>query len=373
MNCQKSEFHKFCAQVYQFIPACEQIGKEYIPCAMFTPVEPDKASLILQLFELRKLFIEKGVVKFTGQGTCMYPCIRSYDVLHIESRDAGQIRIGDIAVYRRSNQLFAHRTIARGKDNGLDFIVTRPDTAKLGDDGPSYDKDIVGIVSHIERKGKFVDTAKKSYNVVEKIGLSALLKCSSVRSALFSRAVSIITYLQYFQVYHRVARVIFSKLCKRIEYSIRVPLNSKYLGKFYRPITPEELIHLKIQKDESSFLRWILILEVNSIQAGSLSFVLRPQGCPFTGWWLLERKTRIRYRGTGVEERLFEKAEQLLDSLAPEGMYVSVFRNSYRERQFFCDRGFKEIEMQEATYLKGKPNEALDRVIMHREAKEIIA
>jgi hypothetical protein len=373
MNCQKPEFQKFCTQVYQFIPGCEEIGKDYIPCTMFSLDDPDKASLVLQLFELRKLFIEKGMVKFTSMGTCMYPCIRPYDVLHIEPRDAGQIRIGDIAVYRNFNRLFGHRTIAKGKDKGLDYILTRPDTAKLGDEGPSYDKDIVGIVSHIERKGKFVDTAKKDYNVFKKIGLGLVLKCFYFREDLFSKVVSFITYIQYFQFYHKMAKVIFSKLGKKIEYSVRIPLDNEKMGKFYRQITPEELIDLNIQNDQNSFLRWILSLDVNSSRAASLSFVFRPGGCPFSGWWLLERKIRIRYRGTGMEEELFEKAQQLLGLLAAAGIYASVYRDSYRERKFFRNLGFKEIDGKEDAYLKDKSNRPAGRVIMHKEAKEIIA
>lgn len=372
MNCQKAEFQKFCTQVYQFIPGCEEIGKDYIPCTIFSLDDPDKASLVLQLFELRKLFIEKGMVKFTSMGTCMYPCIRPYDVLHIAPRDAGQIRIGDIAVYRRFNRVYGHRTIAKGKDKGLDYILTRPDTAKLGDEGPTYDKDIVGIVSHIERKGKSVDTAKKDYNVFKKIGFHVLLKFFYFRQGLFCKVVSFITYIQYFQFYHKMAKVIFSKLGKEIEYSVKIPLNNEKMGKFYKKITLEKLIDWNIQKDQNSFLRWILSLDVNSSQAGSLSFVFRPKGCPFSGWWLLERKIRIRYRGTGMEEGLFEKAEQLLGLLAAAGIYASVYRDSYRERKFFRKLGFKEIDIQEDAYLKDTSNQAAGRVIMYKEAKETI-
>jgi hypothetical protein len=145
------------------------------------------------------------------------------------------------------------------------------------------------------------------------------------------------------------------------------------LDKFYRQVSPEELIDLNTPKDQNSLLRWILSLEVNAGQAGSLSFVFRPKGCPFTGWWLLERKIRIRYRGTGIEERLFEKAEQLLAPLASAGIYASVPKNSYRERTFFRNLGFKEIAIHEDPYLTGKSSQPAGRVIMYKEAKEIIA
>ena len=73
-----------------------------------------------------------------------------------------------------------------------------------------------------------------------------------------------------------------------------------------------------------------------------------------------------------MEEGLFEKAEQLLGRLAAAGIYASVSRDSYREKKFFRNLGFKEIDIQEDAYLKDKSNRPAGRVIMYKEAKEII-
>lgn len=143
--------------------------------------------IVIRLFELGKILAEKGVVKFRVQGTCMYPCLREGDVLRVEPKNAKEIDIGDIAVYRRCARLFAHRAVNKGNNAGLEYIITRPDMARHGDDGQIFDKDILGIVAYVERRGKVLDTIKKDYTLLEKALLDFSLKRHYFRRYLLNK------------------------------------------------------------------------------------------------------------------------------------------------------------------------------------------
>jgi hypothetical protein len=117
-------------------------------------------SLLLQLFDLRETLIRKKIIKFHAQGMCMYPCVRPGDCLHIEYKKPEAMAIGDIAVYRRGNNLFGHRVIEKGYQDNCGYILTRPDTVSKGSDGPIFNQDIVGVVINIERKKRLLGPQK---------------------------------------------------------------------------------------------------------------------------------------------------------------------------------------------------------------------
>ena len=100
-------------------------------------------SLVLASLEVGKALADRGRTTFRAQGTCMYPTVRPGDVLHIESRTVDEVAVGDIAVCRRPGYLFSHRTIGKGVHNGRPYIVTRPDRVRRGDDGPTFDQDVL--------------------------------------------------------------------------------------------------------------------------------------------------------------------------------------------------------------------------------------
>ena len=201
MACKDLNYQDFCTQIYQYAPACEKINKNNAPSSSFLLNNNLEASLVLQMFELGHLFLENNMIKFYNQGKCMYPCIRPKDALHLESRNAGGIQVGDIAVYRRFNRLFAHRTIDKGSKDGHDYIVTRPDTARLGNDGPSFDKDILGIVVRIERNGVLIDTKPKEYSLIVKLFLDIDIYFRGLGEYYWNRLAYLHSYLQQYKFY----------------------------------------------------------------------------------------------------------------------------------------------------------------------------
>jgi len=324
--------------------------------------------LVVQIFELGKVFVEKKSVKFRSQGTCMYPCIRPGDILRIEPKIAEQIQIGDIAVYRRSNRLFTHRTIDRGKNNGSHYIITRPDTASCGNEGPIFDQDILGIVSGIERKTKILSPAKKDHTLVKRIFMILCLKWYRFEQYLFEEIISAITSVQQFKVYRKIANLLFSRSSKKTDFSIHVPVSSKMTDRFYRKISPQELVAQSVNTRKHSIPKWTITLNVNSKPAAFLSFVYRPQDCPFSGWWICEAKIRIRYRGTGIEDKLSDKVEGLLRQSGISQIFVSFFKDEHSNRILFENLGFREIRIYEEDNLfKDKNNQFITRVVMQKE------
>ena len=230
--------------------------------------------LVLQLFELREIFVQKKMARFYAQGLCMYPCIKPGDVLEIEPRDIKAIEIGDIVVFRKGNALFSHRAIEK-KD---DYIITRPDASILGSDGPVNTKDILGVVSRIKRRNAF---------------------WHFLRPRILQAAIKAITFTQQLEAYRGLAKFVFSKLNKKIDFSLRIPLNANKPDWLERVIPESEFSTLSL----AEFPAGKIVLNINSRPAAYLTF---------SGRKIAGLNTRIRYRGTGIEERLRCKAGDLL-------------------------------------------------------------
>ncbi|MGD0336674.1 MAG: hypothetical protein ABSB18_06195 [Candidatus Omnitrophota bacterium] len=357
MTCKNPDYQEFCSQSYKYAPVCEEINKENLN-------NPHETGSVLQVFELGKLLAERKLVKFRSEGICMYPCIRPRDTLYIEPRSIGEVKVGDIAVYRRYNRLFAHRTIAKGNDNGRDYIITRSDTAKFGNDGPGFNQDILGIVTRIERKERTFDTARKDYPLVEQLFLNVYLQYYRLKQHLWDKIIYFISWLQQYKAYRKLARLM-EKSTKRIEFSLQVPINPRVNNRFSKEISAKEIS--ESLKGESPISRWTIALNIDSKPAGFLSFFFKPINCPFNGWWLYEAKLRVRYRGTNLEERLLEEACSLLKESGAKGVLVSVFKNAHLDRKIFENMGFKEISVYKDIFLKNKKNEFIERSIMQKE------
>lgn len=84
-------------------------------------------------------------------GTSMLPSIRPGDVLVIEAAGVSEIPLGAIAVWRRGEQLVAHRVVERitGADGSV-RLVTRGDRQQQRDE-PIGAEELLGRVTMIQR------------------------------------------------------------------------------------------------------------------------------------------------------------------------------------------------------------------------------
>src|SRR5208337_2624619 len=149
------------------------------------------------------------------------------DTLHIDPRDVAQIAVGDVAIFRRGNSLFGHRTISKGidKDHDRTYIITRPDRTRQGNDGPAYDQDVLGVMAHIERKGKLVSPRLPRY-LRSRLYLASLLKLWEYREAIEPKIMEWFGRIQHRKAYRRVAQLLFTPVSPSVSFSLRIPFSS---------------------------------------------------------------------------------------------------------------------------------------------------
>ena len=369
MVCLNNDYHQLCAKFYKSFPCCKEVNKDtaFNSLSLFNNSEPQ--SSILQLFKSGKLFIEKKIVSFTAQGTCMYPSLRQGDIIYIQPKSAEDIEIGEVAIYHRDNHLFGHRTIAKGQNERGRYIITRSDTTNYGDDGPSYNEDILGVVAYSERKNRVLTPVKRDYNLIEKIWFSFCLKCFCFKQHLLRKMIYPITFLQQFKLYSLIAQLFSQNLYKKINFIFFVPAYDKLSGRFLRKIPESELVDLVTNSDNNSILRWTVALKVNSEQVASLSFVFRPQNCKFSGWWLIEPQIKIRHRGTAIEKELFVKIDKLLRRMGASEIFVSVFLRAHLEQILFKGLGFRQVYTCDDGVLRDRVKRPVTRFIMQRKVR----
>ncbi len=328
------------------VPCCKRQDHGGDPDALAPLAIRGGQSLIVSSLEIGKVLARKNRVTFRPSGTCMYPCIRPGDILHIVPKSVAQLAVGDIAVYRRANRLFGHRIIDRRSDNGRPYIITRPDRAKVGEDTPSYDEDVLGVVSQIERRGKKVGSQKPRYALAEQLYFASLLKFWECQYALRRKIITALAFLQKTDIYQRIVRRWFAAKNAALTYSLRVPICAGQMHDPYRELSLAEFedMFLTLGKSRPDRLTLALVVNGNPQPAASVTFVSRPPECPFAGWWVNEIQVRVRYRGAGLEEKLLQKAGEIFSRSGVTELWV----NSRRELiaamgALFTDLGFREV------------------------------
>ena len=270
-------------------------------------------SLVLASLEVGRALADKGRTTFRAWGTCMYPCVRPGDVLHIESGTVEEVAVGDIAVCRRPGYLFGHRTIGKGVEDGRLYIVTRPDTVRQGDDGPTYGEDVLGIVTSIERGARRVEPRPPRYRWPMRLYLAARLTLFEWSFAIRERLIDLLAHIQRSPGYRRAARLWLAAMRADVSYVVRLPLRVGRTHDLYHPLPPDEFDVAKPTWQGRPADCWTLALHLNAGRrpAAWATFVLRPPECPLAGWWVNDLQVRARYRGVGFAEDLISFADEI--------------------------------------------------------------
>jgi signal peptidase I len=111
--------------------------------AVSDPVDCTKCELAAEVLH------SYGELRIRVTGTSMLPAIWPGDILSIRRCGAGEVGLGEIAIFTRHGRLFAHRLVAQ---SGL-RVVTRGD-GRDEPDPPVTGAEIVGRVTEIVRRGK---------------------------------------------------------------------------------------------------------------------------------------------------------------------------------------------------------------------------
>jgi hypothetical protein len=244
-------------------------------------------------------------------GTCMYPTVRSGDVLQIESRRVEQVIIGEIAVCRRQGYLFGHRTIAKGCKDGRPYIVTRPDRTRHGNDGPTYDQDLLGVATAIARGRRRISPPASQASWPSRGFVAARITLLERSMQLKVWLANVLTSLQQRDIYRRSTRLLLAPMDSRLSYGVRMPLP---VGDLYRPLSVDEFDVRKPDWRGRPVDRWILTLHLHdrSRPAAWADLILRPPECPVAGWRINDMHVRKRYLGIGLEDALLAKANEIL-------------------------------------------------------------
>ncbi len=272
------------------------------------------AGLTTLSLELGKALVDRGKNSYTASGFCMYPLLRPGDLLIVETKMAAQAEVGDIAVCRRENYLFGHRVIDKGVDGGKPCVVTRPDNTRHGNDGPTYDDNLLGIVSVIERKGKRVETSRLRLAKFQRRYWMLRMRLILSLDARRGRLIGTLSFFQRGTVYRQLVRLFLAVGRIRPSFVVRLPFGKRRSFDLFHPLPVDEFDVSSTTWRDRKVDCWSLALHLGDERtpAAWAVFVLRPPNCPYSGWWLDGLQTRIRYRGAGLEADLVRKAEEIL-------------------------------------------------------------
>lgn len=286
-------------------------------------------SLTVASLEIGKVLASRKGNRFRAQGYCMYPLIRPGDMLHIEPREVSEIAVGDIAVFRKNGNLIGHRTIAKKLSNGVPCIVTRPDTATHGDDGPTADEHVLGIISSIKRNGKLIDPAKRQYSWFQRKVTALNLQ----RLELKLELLRLIASQQNLGWYHFFAQTFFSFFSSRLNFTVLIPFAGKWETGIVHRVRIEEFDVASKTWQSSKIKKWRLVLSMGDAQCPIAhgSFAKLPSACPAgPGWYLQEVQVRQRYHGAGFEKLLVQKGKEIL---ARSGMELLQTKHQLKQYQ----------------------------------------
>jgi hypothetical protein len=277
-----------------------------------TPIPPaaktQTKNIAWACLELGRVLADRNGVVFRAKGTCMYPTIRAGDILRIKPCRIADVSVGDIAIGRKPGYLFAHRVIAKGSENERDYIITRPDIARSGDDGPTFNECLLGRIQVIERNGRPVPLlnrqqcrAVREYYAGRRILIEFLQK---LRSKLACKAQAV----QTSRFYMGIAKGYITIARPKISYTIRLPM--KALGEaVYRQISPEEF-DTRIDWRGRPLNRWTLTLHVNGKKDPAASATFSRKGS--IDWDVSESFVSAFYRGMGLDDLILRKADCIL-------------------------------------------------------------
>jgi hypothetical protein len=265
--------------------------------------------LIVHSLEIGKVLAEHDQAILHAKGMCMYPLVHPGDRLHIHSRCVEQVNIGDIAVCRREGRLVCHRTVDKGICNGCSYIVTRSDRNRRNNDPFIYDEDLLGIVTCIERKGRFTDPNADTRKGPDRvIALRRLLM--DLYGAFRGHLFALLSAVQKTPVYQYGGRSLkaFSRCPAR--YEVRVWKESwRKLG-LYMPLKPEEFDIDGLASHGHPLKCWALVLHPDSPKEPAAQATFQSKSGK---WHLNDLQVRPRYCGMGLEKDLLAKADEIFN------------------------------------------------------------
>ena len=219
------------------------------------------------------------------------------------------LSVGDIAVCRTAEYLFGHRVIAVGERDGRAYVVTRPDRSRAGGDRPTFDDDLLGVVVGVERNGVPVPLRPAAQNWVVRQYLGARLACAEAQPRARRRLGAAVAFAQGRPLYARAARRCFALTRPRLSFRVRVPLNATLGDAVWRSLPAGRFDPTETWRGRPVDA-WTLTLHVNGEREPGVWARIARSGA--REWRADELRTRVRYRGLGLEALLLRRAEAIV-------------------------------------------------------------
>ena len=280
-----------------------------LPFLQRFPSSSARPSLVRASLDIGRVLAERDGVTFRAQGTCMYPTVRPGDVLTIKPRPVADIAVGNIAVCRTPDYLFSHRVIEKGEYEGSAYIITRPDRSRHGNDGPTFDENLLGVVVAIKRNGNQVPLVPTNYSRFIRYYYKKRLDLIELKERLKLRLPELLLHTDISVFYRPIVRIWFILVRPRLTYVVQVPLNAT-LGDavFHRleldAFNPEEIVNGR------KIMRWTIALLFNEGREPA-AWVTFLRGEDDT-WRVADSHVRLRYRGAGLDSMLTMQAKKIL-------------------------------------------------------------
>jgi signal peptidase I len=305
---------------------------------------------------------ERGRGKFRANGTCMYPHLRPGDLFFIDPKNVDDIKIGDIAIFRRGISLIGHRTIAKGHDEIGSYIITKADNSKYPDVCPTYDDDILGVVSSVERKGKKVNPNHK-INTVESLYFSLLHGLFSKYNLAQPRILFFTSLIQGSRIYQNIFSLYLNPSNFDLSFIVNLPLNRRSTCDLYRKLTLEGFERqFRDSANSDSLDSWNLIIVTgDNIKLASATFLLQIGERFIARWWITDIHVRLAHRGMGLEKRLLIKAEEILSMSGVNQLFAYIPKEDQITIKLLQSLGFGEerSDLYKPTQDLGSSNEVL--------------
>jgi len=96
-----------------------------------------------------KKLLQLKKIPLKSQGQSMLPILQPNDIIYFKKNPFSKIKVNDLIVFKKKNQLITHRVIYKTKK----YLITKGDN-NLNFDGKIYPKQILGKVYQIKRNGQ---------------------------------------------------------------------------------------------------------------------------------------------------------------------------------------------------------------------------
>ncbi|MFC1597526.1 hypothetical protein ACFL5Q_06275 [Planctomycetota bacterium] len=253
-----------------------------------------------------------GRLRLRASGECMDPCLRHGDLLHLEPRRVSEIAVGDVVAFRRAGRLVAHRAIEKGIAEGGAYVVTRSDRATGGNDGTLYDRDVLGVVAWIERRGRRLKP--RAEGIAGRRGSSWGLPRWRWDGKLRSWALRALAWMQSVPVYRVGAHWWLARRQHKLRYAVYAPLHAGQRYDLYRKLSLVEFASLSLLPEAGGVDRWTLLVWIGSgfRPAAWAEMITHSTSDEGAAWTVAAMQVRRRFRGAGVDHILEAQAAGLL-------------------------------------------------------------